>query len=114
MLSSLISVEKNDYRVTLTKDQIMKNCYLDEHLYNPEYLETDALSSDSIVIYPRFHFFNQSNPKNILSSASFCAMNYEGRPLAGFIFIEGDLTDIEIRKNNADKYYTMIFLHELK
>ena len=113
MLSSLISVEKNDYRVTLTKDQIMQNCYLDKHLYNPEYLETDALSSDSIVIYPRFHFFNQSNPKNILSSASFCAMNYEGRPLAGFIFIEGDLTDIEIRKNNADKYYTMIFLHEL-
>ena len=113
MLSSLILVEKNDYRVTLTENLILENCHLGENLYDHSLLETDALSSDSIVIYPRFHFFKQSNPKNILSSASFCAMNYEGRPLAGYIYIEGNLTDIEIRKNNVDKYYTMIFLHEL-
>ena len=40
-------------------------------------------------------------------------MNYEGRPLAGYIYIEGNLTDIEVRKNNAEKYFTMIFMHEL-
>ena len=113
MLSSLILVEKNDYKITLTVDQIKTNCHLGDNLYNTDYLQTDALSSDSIVIYPRFHFFKQSYPKNILSSASFCAMNYEGRPLAGYIYIEGNLTDIEVNKYNADKYYTMIFLHEL-
>ena len=113
IMSSLISVEKNDFKITLTKDVIISNCKLGEHLYNTDLFETDALSSNSIVIYPRFHFFQQTNPKSILSSASFCAMNYEGRPLAGYIYIEGNLTDIEVRKNNADKYYTMIFLHEL-
>ena len=113
LLSSLILVEKNDFKVTLTENQILENCYLGEHLYNASLFQTDALSSDTVVIFPRIHFFKQSNPKNVLSSASFCAMNYEGRPLAGYIFIEGNLTDIEIRKYNADKYFTMIFLHEL-
>ena len=112
-MSSLISVEKNDYKITLTKDQILQNCQLENNLYNPDLFVTDALTSNSVVIFPRFHFFKQSNPKNILSSASFCAMNYEGRPLAGYIYIEGNLTDIEVRKNNAEKYFTMIFMHEL-
>ena len=40
-------------------------------------------------------------------------MNYDGRPLAGYIYIEGNLTNIEINKMNAERYYTMIFLHEL-
>ena len=84
IMSSLISVEKNDFKITLTKDVIISNCKLGEHLYNTDLFETDALSSNSIVIYPRFHFFQQTNPKSILSSASFCAMNYEGRPLAGY------------------------------
>ena len=113
LLSSLILVEKNDYKITLTKDQIQTNCHLEGNYYDPNLFATDALSSNSIVIFPKFHFFKQSNPKKILSSASFCAMNYEGRPLAGYIYIEGNLTDMEVRKYNADKYYTMIFMHEL-
>ena len=113
MLSSLIFVEKNDYRLTLTENQILENCHLGEFLYDPNLFVTDALSSNSVVIFPRFHYFEQSYPKDIYSSASFCALNYEGRPLAGYIYIEANLTNIEVNKNNVDKYYTMIFLHEL-
>ena len=113
ILSSLILVEKNDYKFTLQESIITENCYLGENLYTSSLFETDALSSNSIVIFPRFHYFNQTYPNNILSSASFCAMNYDGRPLAGYIYIEANLTNIEINKNNAVRYYTMIFLHEL-
>ena len=113
ILSSLILVEKNDYKFTLQESIITENCYLEENLYTSSLFETDALSSNSIVIFPRFHIFSQSYPRNILSSASFCAMNYDGRPLAGYIYIEGNLTNIEINKMNAERYYTMIFLHEL-
>ena len=60
---------------------------------------TDALSSNSVVIFPRFHYFEQSYPKDIYSSASFCALNYEGRPLAGYIYIEANLTNIEVIRN---------------
>ena len=113
ILSSLISLEKDNYKFTLQKSLVLENCHLGENLYTESIFETDALSSNSIVIFPRFHFFKQSNPKDILSSASFCALDYGGRPLAGYIYIEGNMTDFEIRKNNADRYYTMIFLHEL-
>ena len=56
ILSSLIFLEKNDYKFTLQKSLVIKNCHLGERLYTPNLFETDALSSNSIVIFPRFHF----------------------------------------------------------
>ena len=113
MLTSLISVEKNNDKITLNSDEIINNCHLGEYLYKSDLLSPNELSSNSVVVYPRFHNFNQGGQNNILSSASFCALGDDGRPTAGFIYIEQNLTDIELRKSNIDKYYTMILLHEL-
>ena len=118
LLSELISVEKNDLELTLDKDTTIQNCYLGEYLYKSDYLSPNKISSDSIIIFPRFHDFNQSGENNILSSASFCSLddeenNNSKRPIAGYIYIEKNITDLIMRKINIERYYTMIFLHEL-
>jgi hypothetical protein len=115
MLTKLISVEPNTDEIELNKAQIIDDCDLEEFCYNDAYLSPNKIPRNSIVIYPRFHDFNQSGQNNILSSASFCAIDAEGdkRPTAGFIYIEQNITDLELRKKNIDKYYTMILLHEL-
>ena len=114
MLSSLISVEKYNNPITLDKDIIIKNCHLEENSYKATYLSPNKIPGDSIIIYPRFHDFNQKGNNNILSSAKFCYLDNDiKRPLAGFIYIEKNITELEMRKTNIDKYYTMIFLHEL-
>jgi len=122
MLSSILSieVEKNAngeiVEISIDKDEIINTCYLGSNLFYTESLiENNRISGDSVIIYPRFHDFEQGEKKNILSSASFCYRDSvsSSRPLAGFIYIEQNITTIEMRKKNIDKYYTMILLHEL-
>ena len=114
MLSSLISIEKNNNHISLDKDEILEKCHLGEYLYKEEYLSPNEISSDSIIIYPRFHNYDQNGQNNILASAKYCYLDEDSkRPLAGFIYIEQNITEIEMRKINIDKYYSMIFLHEL-
>ena len=114
MLSSLIVIEKNNNHISLDKDEILEKCHLGEFFYKEEYLSPNEISSDSIIVYPRFHNYNQNGKNNILASAKYCYLDEDSkRPLAGFIYIEQNITEIEMRKINIDKYYTMIFLHEL-
>ena len=116
IMSLLLSVEKDEDRTIALDDgaiaEIKTKCYLDEHSFT----ERDEIPSDSVIIYPRFHDFNQGDKRNIKSSAKFCYLDddvHNFRPLAGFIYVEQNITEIEMRKKNIDKYYTMIFLHEL-
>ena len=113
LLSSLVSVEKNNKKITLNRDRIINNCDLGNNLYDSNNLSPNPISSNTIIIYPRFHDFKQNGNNNILSSAKFCELNEDNRPVAGFIYIEQNITDLEMRKTNIEKYYTMIFLHEL-
>ena len=114
ILSSLILIEKNDNYITLDKDEILEKCNLDEYCYKDEYLSPNEISSDSVIIYPRFHNYNQNGQNNILASAKYCYLDEDNkRPLAGFIYIEQNITELEMRKINIERYYTMIFLHEI-
>jgi hypothetical protein len=121
MLNSILSieVEKNVddeiEGIAIVKDDIINMCYLGPNLYTESLLEDNIIPGDSVIIYPRFHDFEQGERKNILSSASYCYRDSinTNRPLAGFIYIEQNITNIEMRKKNIDKYYTMILLHEL-
>ena len=115
LLSSLISVEKRDSEIILDKDKIVQDCNLVDYTYSLNYLSPNKISSDSIIIYPRFYDFNQKGKNNILSSASFCYLGDESiqRPLAGYIYIEKNISALEMAKSNVERYYTMIFLHEL-
>ena len=118
-LSSLISVKNKDSEViTLREDNVKGNCSLgnNTYTYNLDYLYPNKIPTNSIIIYPRFHDFNQKGKNNILSSASYCYLNdnYDNpRPIAGKIYIEKNITDLDMRKSNVERYYTMIFLHEL-
>ena len=114
MIQSLILVENNHDYITLDKDDTIEKCYLNEHGYNSNYLSPNQIQGHSLVIYPRFHDFKQNGKNNIVSSASFCSVDsVTNRPLAGYIFIEQNITNIEMRKTNKEKYYSLIFLHEL-
>ena len=114
MLKSLILVEKNGDLITLDKDDIIEKCYLNSYGYNSNYLSPNQIESNTIIIYPRFHDFKQGGKNKILSSASYCAVDSDtNRPLAGYIFIEQNITINELRKDNKDKYFALIFLHEL-
>ena len=113
LLSTLISVEQNSRTIILNKDSINTKCSLQNH-YQSNYLSPNSIPSDTIIIYPRFHDFKQNGVNNVLSSAKFCELDdVTNRPGAGFIYIEQNITDLEMRKTNIDKYYTMLFLHEL-
>ena len=121
MLNSILSidvakdVDDEIIGIPIDKGDIIDNCFLGTNLYTESLLENDVIPGDSVIIYPRFHDFEQGEKKNILSSASFCYRDSANpyRPLAGFIYIEQNITNIEMRKKNIDKYYTMILLHEL-
>ena len=113
MLSELISVKHNNAQIELNKAETINKCRLEK--YSESYLSPNTLPSSSVVIYPRFHNFNQNGQNNILTSGTFCALDTAGygRPTAGFIYIEKNITELELKKINIDKYYTMMFLHEL-
>ena len=105
MITSLISVEKNNREIELNEELITQNCNLGKHHYKKDYLSPNKITSDSIIIYPRFHDFKQNGVNNILTSASFCALDDDidtgtNRPLAGFIYIEKNITDLVMRKTN--------------
>ena len=118
-LSSLISVKNKDSEIiTLKESNVTNNCSLPNqaYAYDSNYLFPNKIPTNSIIIYPRFHDFNQKGKNNILSSASYCILNdnYDNpRPIAGKIYIEKNITGLDIRKSNVERYYTMIFLHEL-
>ena len=121
MLNSILSIEvakdANDEieGIDIIIGDIIDKCDLGTNLYTESFLENNKIPGDSVIIYPRFHDFEQGEKKNVLSSASYCYRDSANtnRPLAGFIYIEQNITNIEMRKKNIDKYYTMILLHEL-
>ena len=116
-LSSLISVKNKDTEIiTIHKEIAVNNCALINYTFDSNYLHPNKIPTNSIVIYPIFHDFNQKGKNNILSSASYCILNdnYDNpRPIAGKIYIEKNITGLDMKKSNVERYYTMIFLHEL-
>ena len=115
LLSSLISVINPSTTITLNSDTIIEDCALGNNLYESNYLSPNSIPGDSIIIYPRFHNFKQNGENNILASAKHCALDESNnyRPVAGVIYIEQNITELEMRKANIKRYYTMLFLHEL-
>ena len=112
LLSELLSVIKNDDTYVLDdQSELETNCNLQTNYYDTSILTT-GISSDTIIIYPKFINFTNGETKTALAAASCCAMK-DDKPIAGYIFIEQNITETELNKENIDKYYTMLFLHQL-